>query len=222
MNRLRPQIILTLLLGTSFAGAASLPKIPATGRAPQDFVPSGWTLRAHATGDLNQDGVADQALAIDPQSSPTHGGSPLDEMDRVLLLLFGHTDGTLSLAATQQGLLLCKQCGGLLGDPLSDLRIERGTVAITLYGGSRDRWGMTYRFRWQQDDWYLIGYTHLVADNLELTSRTIDINWSTGKVVTTQTKKERDTTQWSTKKLPPLRLRDCSMETVDRAAGIQE
>ncbi|MNN83368.1 hypothetical protein D3C81_2004010 [compost metagenome] len=49
--------------------------------------------------------------------------------------------------------------GGVWGDPFDSLQIERGTIVVSDYGGSNWRWYDKYRFRFQDNDWYLIGAT---------------------------------------------------------------
>lgn len=50
--------------------------------------------------------------------------------------------------------------GGIWGDPFLDgMSVERGTLLIKFYGGSNYRWAYDYRFLYQNDGWYLIGYT---------------------------------------------------------------
>jgi hypothetical protein len=45
------------------------------------------------------------------------------------------------------------------GDPLDGVSIDRGSLVISFYGGSNDWWYAKYRFRFQDNDWYLIGAT---------------------------------------------------------------
>ncbi|MBI4238461.1 MAG: hypothetical protein HY696_08615 [Deltaproteobacteria bacterium] len=193
-----------------FAGTAG-PVVPRSGRSAQDFVPSGWTLERQLTDDLNRDGRPDFALLLSPADQ---------QIDRLLVVGFGDAGGGFKLSAVKADLVMCQSCGGMLGDPLTDFRLERGVVVIQLYGGSRDRWGMTYRFRWQQNDWYLIGYTDEIGDTLLGTARTIDINWTTGAVITTETKLEQQTVTRATRRMAPITLSAATMERVRQAAGI--
>ncbi|UZW14626.1 hypothetical protein OSC52_01915 [Clostridium pasteurianum] len=49
--------------------------------------------------------------------------------------------------------------GEAFGDPFESITIDRGSVLLSFYGGSNDRWFSSYRFRYQNNGWYLIGAT---------------------------------------------------------------
>lgn len=197
---------------SSFANPPSL-VFPTVGNTITDFVPHGWFLKDKIEGDLNKDGLMDTALIIDEQ---VFADDPAPQ--RALVVLFSK-NGAWSFSASNDQLVFCATCGGMLGDPLQKLAIDRGVLVIELYGGSRDRWGMTYRFRWQNGNWYLIGYTHLTADTIELTSRISDFNWSTGAIEITSTQGEKSTKKRANKKLPPTTLKDATFELINNLAG---
>lgn len=191
--------------------------VPSTGNKPADFAPKGWFILKEAQGDLNKDGLKDTALILAPDGEKSEDLSAATG-ERTLALLLANPDGSLSLSASKGGFILGKWDGGMMGDPLQDFLIDRGAVVIGIYGGSRDRWGMTYRFRWQNNDWHLIGYTTLAADNLELTSTTIDANWNTGDVEITSMKEGNVTSKRRvSKKFPPLTLREFTPKKAEDA-----
>lgn len=124
-----------------------------------DWIPQGWTLLqmdkpALATGDLNKDGIDDVAAVIEQIPSDDHFAPP-----RALMILFGTDRGGYTLSTIAGNVILRADEGGIFGDPFNGLRIERGAVVVSDYGGSNWRWYNTYRFRYQDDDWYLIGIT---------------------------------------------------------------
>jgi hypothetical protein len=81
---------------------------------------------------------------------------------------------------TSKEAVLCKDCGGVFGDPFVGIKIIRGVIVIDHYGGSRNRWGYTHRWRYQDGDWFLVGLTSRQEDILEGTSEVTDINLITG------------------------------------------
>ena len=89
---------------------------------------------------------------------------------------------------TAKSVLLSTENGGMMGDPLEDVNIDGNTIVIKHFGGSRQKWAYTHRFRWQNGDFQLIGVTvHAGApcDYFEA----LDYNLSTGNadwVKTTQ------------------------------------
>ncbi len=124
------------------------------------FIPSGWQLfenvegeSMQAEGDLNKDGIADIALVIEQSGSTEGEGAP----PRALIIAFGSKDHTYTLSINSEKALLRADEGGIWGDPLESITIDKGSVVITEYGGSNWRWYNVYRFRFQENDWYLIG-----------------------------------------------------------------
>jgi hypothetical protein len=92
--------------------------------------------------------------------------------------------------------------GGIYGDPLDDLYIERGSLVINFYGGSAWRWDYRLRFRFQENGWFLIGMIDLSYNNLDGKSTEYDYNLLTGKMSKTTgnylDEKAKKTVKWST------------------------
>lgn len=89
------------------------------------------------------------------------------------------------------GAVLPSRNGGMMGDPFEDLTIENGTLVIRHFGGSREKWNYAHRYRFQKDNWFLIGATieyFIVCEE----SSSYDYNVSTGKVNVTETKESCD------------------------------
>lgn len=191
-----------LFLGLlSFAPAhaeIAVPAIPKTGKTLGAFVPAGWKILKQAEGDLNKDNLPDAAVIL---ASRQEDGNSEDAMEapRPLLLLLKQSDGSYALSGMSPDLILCKMCGGVFGNPLEDLKVERGTVVVKHYGGSNDKWGSTHRFRFQDGDWYLIGQTEMSHNGLSGEHHETDKNLVTGDVVQTDTDDKGKTTTKKTK-----------------------
>lgn len=158
---------------------ADAPVIAARGARPAAFVPAGWSAIDTAWGDLNGDGLRDCALIIQRDERP----SPDDDADgrpRILLALLGEAGG-YTLSARADSLVLTETEGGVMGDPLQDLTIERGCIVISFWGGSREKWNVTYRFRFQEGDWRMIGVSGGDSDPTRASS--YDFNLMTSRVV---------------------------------------
>lgn len=167
----------TLLL---CAGAAE-PQFPAVTSAKQltQFLPPQWHVIKQITGDLNKDRHTDAVAVAE--------GPNTDDPDatRHLLVAFATPTGIWQLASLSRSPVLDAHDGGVFGDPLESVAVERGTIVITHYGGSRDRWGCTDRFRYQDGEFFHIGHKVIQHDTMELTSREVDTNLLTGRQVIT-------------------------------------
>jgi hypothetical protein len=122
-----------------------------------ELIPDGWEIMifgdpVKAVGDLNKDGIDDIALIIEQVESDTE-----EAPARALLIAFGTKNNGYTLSIIADNVVLNTDEGGVFGDPFDDLKIERGAVVVSDYGGSNWRWYHTYRFRFQDNDWYLIG-----------------------------------------------------------------
>ncbi len=145
------------------------------------FVPAHWQIFAEAIGDLNKDGLNDEALILNHEKEVEADVIGADDLPpRQLIILFQNKDGSFTEVASSSKAVLCKQCGGVFGEPFDSMGIEKNVLTLSFYGGSRDRWGYTYKWRWQNNGLYLIGRTDYTADNALLTSQTKDDNLITG------------------------------------------
>jgi len=188
MNRKRKLILgLLLIVGSGAIVAAQEVKrpplqVPDAVAEPAKFAPAGWRVDEGALqqADLNGDGRADAAVVI------SHGGLGDAEavyVKHVLVLALRETDGKLHRSVVSDAAVLDGDEGGAFGDPFDSLSIDRGAVVISHYGGSRDRWGFTHRYRHQHNQWMLIGLSMGNQDALNLEHYDDqDINLSTGLV----------------------------------------
>ena len=122
------------------------------------FVPDGWHLldafeESRVIGDLNKDGIQDVAFVIEGKATE------IEAAPRMLFIVGGNKNNSYSLLAQAKEIILRADEGGIMGDPFMGLSIDRGSLLIHHYGGSAWRWSSTYRFRYQEDGFYLIGAT---------------------------------------------------------------
>jgi hypothetical protein len=113
-----------------------------------------------ARGDLNKDGMEDLALALyHKQEKEPSENTDVDNIPaRKLLILFGAGEGYVGAIATSKA-LLCKDCGGIYGDPFAGLEISNHVLTIYHYGGSAWRWSYTHKFQNRSGNFVLIGRT---------------------------------------------------------------
>lgn len=124
------------------------------------FTPTGMTVRANARGDLDGDGDEDALAVIELDAD--HASSSL----RGLLLLRRDASGILHEALSNPNAILCRKCGGMMGDPLQGIRVGHGDITLRFEGGSRELWSSEYRFEYARDrDLWLL--TNIVHDGFD-------------------------------------------------------
>lgn len=142
---------------------ASLSPVGDTIILPQNiskFIPTGYGLIDTAMGNLNLDKYPDIILVLKTIGEDT--ALDATEFKRPLLLLLGHADKTYILAARNDNVVFCFQCGGIFGDPYAGVEIRKGVFTVHHFGGSNDRWSNDITFKYLSKDktWYL----HKIVD----------------------------------------------------------
>lgn len=139
--------------------------------------PAGLTKLGTATGDLDKDGRPETVIVYDSQRESK------DEMGTERELhIFKMKDGKWELWHKSLGAVMPSQSGGMMGDPFQQVTIENGCIVLHHFGGSREKWTNMHRFRFQDDDWKLIGATVNFGAPCEYWTN-FDYNLSTGKIV---------------------------------------
>lgn len=144
------------------------------------FVLPGYEILGQQIGDLNADGQEDVILIQKkPDEAETSDVNEHPEK-RPLLLLTRQPDGSLQLAARNDNVVLCVDCGGVFGDPYSGIVIKGNYFSIEHYGGSSWRWTRIITFRYNPDEkyWFLHkdgseSYHTSDPDKVETTVKTV-------------------------------------------------
>jgi hypothetical protein len=174
------------LVASPAAGVAKpdqYPRLAAEAKNLAGFVPKGWQLlQSAADGDLNKDGL-DDLVGVIEKTTKTEPDPGQDGPPRILFIAFQKPGGGYELSVQANKAILLSNDGGAFGDPLQQVEIGRGTVQVSYYGGSGERWNHTDKFRFQDGGWFLIGVTTETSrtdGSDEGTSE--DINLLTGKM----------------------------------------
>ena len=116
-------------------------------QAIAEFTPATWNMMNTMTGDLNRDAYTDLLMIVRDDSDTT----------RRLLVLIGDADGNFTRAAENANVVMCKECGGVWGDPYDGLAIKNGYFSVEHYGGSSWRWTkiITFKYNEAQKTWLL-------------------------------------------------------------------
>jgi len=99
-----------------------------------------------------------------------------------VLQVYKNTSGRWRLWFKSTSVVLPSEHGGVSGDPLDGIEIIRGCIVVYHVGGSQQKWSYTHKYRFQQNNWYLIGATinnGAPCDSFE----NYDYNLSTGMIV---------------------------------------
>jgi len=122
------------------------------------FIKEGYEAMDFEKGDLNGDKLEDYLLILKIKGEDTMTyDNPEWDAQRPLLLLIRQTDKKLKEAITNDELILCRNCGGVMGDPYQGIMIKPGGFSVDFYGGSSWRWSDTYTFLYDKvkKDWFL-------------------------------------------------------------------
>src|SRR5436309_2057527 len=92
------------------------------------FLPKGYAILDTASGDLNFDNFQDLILVLTTIGEDT--ARDADDYKRPLLILLGHADKSFSLAARNDDVVYCFQCGGVFGDPYDGVDIKSGFFTV--------------------------------------------------------------------------------------------
>lgn len=135
---------------------------------------------ATVTGDLDKDKIPEKVVVFD-----TKRESESDMGTEREIHIYKKTNGDWKLWHQSIGAVLPSENGGMMGDPFESLSIEKGSIVIKHFGGSREKWSYTHRFRYQNNTWELIGVTVNNGSPCDYWED-FDYNLSTGKYIYTK------------------------------------
>jgi len=151
-------LLATLLLAPLAVDAdevESAQQLPAELRA---FVAQGTQPIWFSKADLDKDGKDDYLLVLQKHRRPGAEDFEIEETQRPLLVLVNGGDGKLREAARNERVVLCSNCGGVMGDPFVGIEAGAGSFTVMHYGGSSWRWSSSVKFAYSRKDraWQLV------------------------------------------------------------------
>lgn len=184
IRKLELIVLLTLgSLSSAILADEAMSIVPAVANSLEALVPKGWKLESKVEGNLNRDQLPDVAVTI-TQKAKLPDNPDFEVTRRLLVLALRQKDGKWQRSAVSDRVALNSDEGGVWGDPFQEIRIERGALVIEHFGGSNWRWGITSRYRFQDNQWSLIGRTDASSFTNDPDYRDdADRNFSTGLVV---------------------------------------
>ncbi len=127
----------------------------ATIKSILDVVPTGYFILDSASS-MNKKGVTITVLVLAAEKEKTE---EFTDEKRVITILHKE-QGIWRRLASNSELVLCRNCGGVFGDPYAGITLKDTILTIDNYGGSAWRWSQRHIFRYQQNEWQLIGATY--------------------------------------------------------------
>lgn len=183
----------------------------------KDFIPENWKVVRQVNGDLNKDNIEDIALVIQNTDknniiiNKEMGVDTLDKNPRALVILFKDpsTNG-YNLIAKNDSFILSHE-DPEMSDPFSNIIIEKGVLKIYFQlfynAGSWETTSNTYVFRYQNNEFELMGAENTVFDRSSHESTKYSINFSTKKysVSVSNIDDEKVKTGWKKFEMPELK-----------------
>lgn len=163
MSKLKQLIFITLISVQTISGQ-NLP-------TPKDY-----SIIDTVEGDLNKDSINELVIAYNTQSQNTH-----ENVTRELIIYKKEKNNWIIWKKSKQALYR-SQDGGMMGDPFGEIEIKNGVLLVSQNGGSSWKWGHTDKYRYQNGEFYLIGYSSnygRLCDYWE----DVDFNLLTGKMI---------------------------------------
>ena len=165
--------LLILTIVTLLANAQTK-TLPAEARV---FVLKGYEMLDYIAGDLNGDKKPDAILILKIMGEDT---MTMGESIRPFIVLIRQANSKLKQVKRNDNVVLCRQCGGVFGDPYETTTIAGSGFGISFYGGSSSRWGYTYSFAYKpaKNNWYLIKEEQISfqSGDPETTTKQVDID----------------------------------------------
>ena len=143
-------------------------------------LPEGFEILDTASGDLDKDGVKELVVAYNTRKED----SSYETIPRSLVIYKMYHQEWRTWKESQQALYGSRD-GGMMGDPFGDIIIDRGILQISQNGGSSWKWDHTDKYRYQNGEFYLVGYTSHSGKLCEYWED-VDFNLSTGKMIVTK------------------------------------
>lgn len=144
-------------------------------------VPEGYVMFDTASGDLDRDSISELVAAYNIRKE---NGDDFDDIPRTLITYKKKKQQWVLWKKSDQALFTSRG-GGMMGDPFEDMEIKNGLLVIRQSGGSSWKWGHTDKYRYQDGNFYLIGYTSYAGKPCEYWEN-VDYNLSTGKMIVTK------------------------------------
>lgn len=159
-------------------------------------IPGGYSIIATTTGDLDNDQVNEFVVAFNTEEVDENSFKNVTRE----LIIYKERDSEYKVWKSSLQALYGSRDGGMMGDPYDTMFIKNGILQIQHFGGSSWKWSVTDKYRYQDDELYLIGYTSSSGAPCEY-FETADFNVSTGKIIVEKEWEDCDSEDAENKKI---------------------
>lgn len=189
------------------------------------LIPDGWHVLNRfceneiVEGDLNKDGFIDKVLILEKNEEKDIFP------DRAMMVVLGEKNHTYSILSIAQNAIINVYAGGSFGDPFEGISIDKGILIIGNRAGPR--WYSKYKFRFQDNDMYLIGATVGVPfgpDPIMDDAEELDYNLLTGDFIETKVDKDQNvkTIKGNGGKKKLIKLKDFDIDKVEEQLWLKK
>lgn len=208
--RLLLLILSFFVAGASSAQQFSYPAIRSAAYTIEDFIPQGWMILDSATGDLNKDKLNDAAIVLLHKDSILwvgSGGDTVTTQPRMLIILFQHSAGGFTLVEQNNTLIMIDDGNAYSDNPFQDISISKGILELQFHFMGTSLTGINYKFRYQQNDFVLIGADRTSRHRASADFEQYSYNFLTKKRSLTKGNDETGTekTTWKNVNIPQLK-----------------
>ena len=110
------------------------------------LIPEGYEILATDTLTIGTETFVINALKSSEEDEESSGFNT--ELNRPLTILKGSREKGFGLLARNDSVILCKACGGIMGDPWDGLYTEENSFTVNHAGGSSSRWSRNVKFQY--------------------------------------------------------------------------
>lgn len=142
------------------------------------LIPKNYSIVDTIKGDLNNDGIDELVVAYNTEKENE------DNFENVQreLVIYKKEKNEWAVWIKSNDALYGSRDGGMMGDPFEGIEIKKGLLFVSQNGGSSWKWGHTDKYRYQDGNFYLIGYSSNYGKPCEYWTD-VNFNLSIGKMI---------------------------------------
>lgn len=198
-----------------FPETADYPNLPKFGKSINDFVPKNWKVFGKASGDLNGDGQTDYVLVLKATYSKflnKNESQIFNTNPRILVILFKENNGYR--IAKQNNEFVFVPDSPSMSEPFQKVKINNRVLQLDFElwysAGSWSASNYSYKFRFQNGNFYLIGIekTEWIRNSGETETRSYNFLTNKVKIMTGDIQSEEKKIEWKNFRVIKLKTLD--------------